>query len=113
VGVNVAQEIASALFVRPIDTADPFARTDNSVTPPVVVGSASWPRLAAPLDSPRYSVDPRDLLPAASATNPFAGDGIPELGYNFAPYEVKAWTNCPTTSPPAARGPSARVRPAA
>ena len=95
VGVNVAQEIASALFVRPIDTADPFARTDNSVTPPVVVGSASWPRLAAPLDSPRYSVDPRDLLPAASATNPFAGDGIPELGYNFAPYEVKAWTNWP------------------
>ncbi|MEY2714187.1 MAG: hypothetical protein RIT24_530, partial [Planctomycetota bacterium] len=85
VAMNVAQEIAGALFVKPIDTSDPFSRPDNSVTPPVVVASSSWPRLASPLDAPRYSVDPLDGN----------GDGFPELGYNFAPYEVKPWTNWP------------------
>ncbi len=89
VGVNVAGEIAGALFAKPVSVnpngspVDPFARLDNSVTPAVVVASSSWPRDAAPLDASRYSID-RD-----------AGNGLPLFGYNFAPYEVKAWTNWP------------------
>jgi hypothetical protein len=94
IGVNVAQEISAALFAKPVDTADPFARTDNSVNPPVTVASASWPRLAPALDAQRYSID-RDVLPGAGAGNPFAGDGIPDFGYNIAPYETKPWTNWP------------------
>ena len=46
IGLNVAQEISGALFAKPVDTSDPFARTDNSVNPPITVASASWPRLA-------------------------------------------------------------------
>jgi len=97
IGVNVAQEIANALFVKPVDTADPFTRTDNSVTPSVVVASSSWPRLASPLDTPRYSVDPRDNEPIdpANINDRGPGNGLPDLGYNFAPYEVKPWTNWP------------------
>lgn len=89
IGVNVAQEIASALFARPITVnggggvVDPYARTDNSVSPAVVVASSSWPRDKSPLGAARYSID-RD-----------AGNGFPLFGYNFAPYEVKAWTNWP------------------
>jgi hypothetical protein len=94
IGVSVASEIAGALFAKPINTSDPFAKTDTSVTPNVVVGSSSWPRLGAPLDAERYSID-RDALPLASATNPIAGDGFPDFGYNIAPYETKAWTNWP------------------
>ncbi|MBI1303102.1 MAG: hypothetical protein GC172_04880 [Phycisphaera sp.] len=91
---NVAAEIGEALFAKPVDTSDPFARTDNSVTPPVGVASSSWPRLAPALDAPRYSID-RDVLPVAGATNPVAGDGVPDFPYNIAPFETKAWTNWP------------------
>jgi hypothetical protein len=94
IGVSVASEIAGALFAKPINTSDPFAKTDTSVTPNVVIGSSSWPRLSAPLDAERYSID-RDALPLASAANPIAGDGFPDFGYNIAPYETKAWTNWP------------------
>lgn len=82
---NVAQEIASSLFARPIDPNDPFARVDASVTPQRVIASASWPKLAPALDAPRYSID-RDI-----------GTGFPDpaFDYNFAPYEVRAWTNWP------------------
>lgn len=94
IGVDVASEIAGALFAKPVDTNDPFARVDNSVSPSVVVASASWPRLAPPLDAERYSID-RDVLPFAGGTNIFNGDGYPDFGYNSAPYETKAWTNWP------------------
>ncbi|MFN9077883.1 MAG: hypothetical protein ACK5WX_10715, partial [bacterium] len=94
IGLNVAQEISGALFAKPVDTSDPFARTDNSVNPPITVASASWPRLAPPSDAQRYSID-RDVLPLADATNPISGDGFPDFGYNIAPYETKAWTNWP------------------
>ncbi|MFM1869049.1 MAG: hypothetical protein RL591_2457, partial [Planctomycetota bacterium] len=94
ISVAVAGEIASALFAKPIDTTDPFVRVDTSVTPNVFVGSSSWPRLNAPLDAERYSID-RDALPFATAANPIAGDGLPDFGYNIAPYETKAWTNWP------------------
>ena len=94
IGVNVAQEISGALFAKPVDTADPFARTDASVNPPITVASASWPRLAPALDAQRYSID-RDVLPGAGAGNPFAGDGLPDFGYNIAPFETKPWTNWP------------------
>ncbi len=93
VGVNVAQEIASALFAKPVDTNDPFADADSSVTPPVVVASASWPRLNSPIDAGRYSID-RDVL-GAGPNGVNNGDGFPDFGYNFAPYEVKPWTNWP------------------
>ena len=95
VAVNVAQEIAGALFAKPVSVTntgaivDPFARVDNSVNPPVRVASASWPRDAAPLDASRYSID----RPAFDNTG--VATGAPLFGYNFAPYEVKAWTNWP------------------
>jgi hypothetical protein len=94
IGIDVANEIAGALFAKPVNTSDPFARVDTTVTPNVVVASSSWPRLAPPADAPRYSID-RDVLPLASATNPFPGDGLPDFGYNIAPYETKPWTNWP------------------
>ncbi|MEY5032238.1 MAG: hypothetical protein RL354_1269, partial [Planctomycetota bacterium] len=95
VAVNVAQEVAGALFAKPVSVTntgaivDPFARVDNSVNPPVRVASASWPRDAAPLDASRYSID----RPAFDNTGVATGE--PLFGYNFAPYEVKAWTNWP------------------
>ncbi|MGA1223498.1 MAG: hypothetical protein ACO31E_02905 [Phycisphaerales bacterium] len=91
IGVNVAQEIAGALFAKPVSVTaagapiDPFVRVDASVTPPVLVASSSWPRDPAPLNAQRYSID-RDALD---------GSGLPLYGYNIAPYEVKAWTNWP------------------
>ncbi len=104
VGVDVANEIADALFAKPIELdpntggiIDPFlnaSRVDTSVTPNIAIASSSWPRLAAPLNAERYSID-RDLYPSASATNPYNGDGFPDVGYNIAPFEVKAWTNWP------------------
>ncbi|MFM7051919.1 MAG: hypothetical protein ACKOYN_07295, partial [Planctomycetota bacterium] len=91
IGVDVAREIADALFSKPVDTNtatgvpfDPFVKFDGSVTPPVVVASSSFPRLASAIDASRYSID-RDLN----------GDGVPDLPYNAAPYETKAWTNWP------------------
>jgi len=94
IGVNVAREVGDALFARPVDTADPFVRTDNSVNPPVAVASSSWPRFAPPLGAQRYSID-QDVIPAASAANPISGDGFPDFAYNAAPYETKPWTNWP------------------
>jgi hypothetical protein len=80
IGVNVAQEISGALFAKPVNTADPYADPDGTG---LVIASSSWPRLAPALDAPRYSID-RD-----------GGNGFPLFGYNYAPYETKAWTNWP------------------
>ncbi len=92
IAVDVASEIGSALFARPVNTSDPFARTDPATG--TIVASSSWPRLAPPAGATRYSID-RDVLPVASAANPVAGDGIPDFPYNIAPFETKAWTNWP------------------
>ena len=105
VGVDVANEIAGALFAKPIElnpangaVIDPFlnaTRVDSSVTPNIAVASSSWPRLAPAFDAQRYSID-RDIYPPANGVlNPFNGDGFPDVGYNIAPFEVKAWTNWP------------------
>ncbi|MEY3021619.1 MAG: hypothetical protein RIS86_817, partial [Planctomycetota bacterium] len=92
VAIDVAGELGAALFARPVNTSDPFARVDAATG--TVVASSSWPRLAPPVGAPRYSID-RDVLPVADAANPVAGDGIPDFPYNIAPYETKAWTNWP------------------
>ena len=91
IAANVAQEVASALFAKPVQSnltngaiLDPFARLDTSVDPPVAVASASWPRVPPPIDAPRHSID-RDL----------DANGFPDFPYNRAPYEVRPWTNWP------------------
>jgi hypothetical protein len=89
IAANVAQEISDALFAKPVElnalgnAVDPYVRVDNSVNPPIVVASASWPRARPFLDAQRYSIDRN------------AGGGVPLFGTNFAPYETKAWTNWP------------------
>ena len=101
VAVDVANEIAGALFAKPVDANpatgainDPYFKIDNSVDPPITVASSSWPRLEPAPDAERYSID-RDAFDAFGGANTFPGDGIPDFGYNAAPFEVKAWTNWP------------------
>ena len=108
IGVDVAREIAGALFPKPVSgnynlttggatlspATDPFFRLDTSVTPNVFIASSSVPRAAAPLNAVRYGID-RDLFPPSISANDAPGDGYPDFGYNIAPYEVKPWTNWP------------------
>ena len=108
IGVDVAREIAGALFPKPVSgfynpatggatlspATDPFFRLDTSVTPNVFIASSSVPRAAAPLNAVRYGID-RDLFPPSTSANDAPGDGYPDFGYNVAPYEVKPWTNWP------------------
>ena len=119
IATNVAQEISDSLFVRPLDgffnatlgptgapdLNDPFKRvyipavsglppTDPELRP-IVVASSSWPRLSPFLDAQRYAVDRDFLSLTTDPNNVLPGDGIPDFGYNFAPYETKPWTNWP------------------
>ena len=84
----VTEEITQSLFVRPVD---PF---DAALGAPSIVASASsaTPRLAPNPAATRYSVDPLDALNNSTLASGF--DGIID-GYNFAPFEVRPWTNWP------------------
>jgi hypothetical protein len=92
----LADEIAQALFVRPVDTvgcSDPacFFGLNNSNLPRL----APWPR------GVRYGVDfggngPWEDDRVNDGTYSVPGsDGIPDFPYNFAPYHVVPWTNWP------------------
>ena len=95
----VTEEVAQALFVRPVNPADP-----SLIAPGNGIASSAYPRLAPMMDVPlpgsayvpgaqtRYSVDPLDMLNNLSLA--VVSDGIVD-GYNFAPYEVRPWTNWP------------------
>jgi len=86
----VTDEIAGSLFPRAVDGRDAaLANTANGVVP---TASAAVPRLAADDNAIRYGVDVLDRL--NNSTLAAGPDGIID-GYNFAPYEVRPWTNWP------------------
>ncbi|MCA9289772.1 MAG: hypothetical protein KDA25_01515 [Phycisphaerales bacterium] len=68
---TLAQMIAEHLFVHPIDPFDPEVAAGRAA-------SSNWTRFTLLPNQRRYD---RDKLPTFS--------------YNFAPYEVRAWTNLP------------------
>lgn len=103
----VTEEIAQSLFVQPVD------KTDAALVAPFVdvfapVGSSAVPRIVASANETRYSVDPLDALNNSSLAT--GSDGLID-GYNFAPYEVRPWTNWPDVYniPPATEGVNIRV----
>ena len=92
----LAQEIAEALFVRPLNF--------NALDPL----NSNEPRLAAmPFDADgngvidldevpqRYGVDPIDLRDNLTGMLVPGGDGLPDYPFNIAPYHVVAFTNYP------------------
>ncbi len=86
----VTDEIAGSLFPRAVDGRDAaLASTAAGVLP---TASAAVPRLAADDNAIRYGVDVLDRL--NNSTLAGGSDGIID-GYNFAPYEVRPWTNWP------------------
>jgi len=86
----VTDEIAGSLFPRAVDGRD--ANLGNNTAGIVPSASPAVPRLTADDNAIRYGVDVLDRLNNSTlATNP---DGIID-GYNFAPYEVRPWTNWP------------------
>lgn len=95
----VTDDISQALFVKPVNPTDP------SLLPPGTgIASSAYPRLSASMDIPvqgsgfipgsqtRFGVDPLDTL--SNSTLAIGTDGIVD-GYNYAPYEVRPWTNWP------------------
>ena len=105
----VVQEVAGALFPKPIDVDDPALRS-GALAPPDPetygyprVASSSYPRVDPTIGvvpavraMVRYGVDSLDLIdvlggPTSGFMSP---DGIPD-GYNFAPFHVYPWTNWP------------------
>ena len=81
----VADEIALSLFVRPVDGRDSQLVTTGRA-------SSAVPRLVPSESSIRYGVDVFDRI--NNRTLEYGPDGIID-GYNFAPYEVRPWTNWP------------------
>lgn len=94
---QLAQQLAEALFPAPVDPVDPSLA--NTGFPDFGYASPNWPRLPRSIvagtygDFGRYAVDPTDLY--NNATGVAGGDGLPDFSYNFAPYEVRPWTNWP------------------
>ena len=77
---SIAGEIASALFVSPVDRRDPALSTG--------VADSSFRRLS-PLRVPfRHGVD-------VGINQDFLGPNDPDQPYNFAPYQVVPFTNWP------------------
>ncbi len=89
IGDMLAQEIVDALFVRPVNPANPF--------------DSNEPRVAFDVDGNgfidfdeipyRYGVDPTDFQDTAGFPVP---DGFPDYPFNFAPYHVVPFTNWTT-----------------
>ena len=88
----VTEEIAQSLFVQPVNPAD-AALYEATL---VATASTAVPRLSADATATRYSIDPLDRLNNSTLLTEAGGlgDGIID-GYNFAPFEVRPWTNWP------------------
>jgi hypothetical protein len=95
----LADEIAQALFVRPVDPA----ACPGAGNPPQCYRSlndSNKPRLAPWADGVRYGVDFGGVGPwqdelVNDGTYSPGSDGVPDFPYNFAPYHVVPWTNWP------------------
>ncbi len=95
----VTEEIAQALFVKPVDQSDPALLVTGGG-----IASSAVPRVSATSDlgvpgsgfipgsQTRFAVDPLDRV--NNSTLAPGADGIVD-GYNYAPYEVRPWTNWP------------------
>ena len=88
---TVSDEIAQSLFVQPVDTSDPALANDQVAIPSA---SSAIPRIIPNQLQTRFSVDQLDRLNNSTLITQLNGDGIID-GYNFAPYEVRPWTNWP------------------
>ncbi len=88
---TVSDEIAQSLFVQPIDQTD-RALADLQV--PTPSASTAVPRIIPNQFQTRFSVDQIDRMNNSTMAQVPAGDGIID-GYNFAPFEVRPWTNWP------------------
>ena len=88
---TVSGEVAQSLFVHPIDQTD-RALADLQV--PIPSASTAVPRIIPNQFQTRFSVDQIDRMNNSTLAQVPAGDGIID-GYNFAPFEVRPWTNWP------------------
>ena len=88
---TVSDEVAQSLFVHPIDQTD-RALADLQV--PIPSASTAVPRIIPNQFQTRFSVDQIDRMNNSTLAQVPAGDGIID-GYNFAPFEVRPWTNWP------------------
>ena len=88
---TVSDEVAQSLFVQPIDQTD-RALADLQV--PIPSASTAVPRIIPNQFQTRFSVDQIDRMNNSTLAQVPAGDGIID-GYNFAPFEVRPWTNWP------------------
>ena len=89
----VTKEISQSLFAQPVNINDAaLALVGPAGTIPAA--SSSMPRLAPNNSQTRFSIDPLDQLNNSTLAPMPAGDGIID-GYNFAPFEVRPWTNWP------------------
>ena len=88
---TVSDEIAQSLFVQPIDITD-AALVDTQVL--IASASTAVPRIIPNQTQTRFSVDQIDRMNNSTMAQVPGGDGIID-GYNFAPFEVRPWTNWP------------------
>ncbi len=86
---TVSKEIAQSLFVQPVDPRD-AALVDSQV--PIASASSAVARIIPNPSQTRFSIDQVDGL--NNKTLAQGSDGIID-GYNFAPFEVRPWTNWP------------------
>ena len=89
---TVSDEIAQSLFVQPIDTDDKALLENTPNLGLKASASTAVPRIIPNQTQTRFSVDQIDRMD--NDTGLFPGDGIID-GYNFAPFEVRPWTNWP------------------
>ena len=87
----VTEEIAQSLFVQPIDPTDAALSHPTAATR---TASSAVPRINPNSTETRYSIDLLDRMNNFTLAADADGDGSID-GYNFAPYEVRPWTNWP------------------
>ena len=87
----VTEEIAQSLFVQPIDPTDAALSHPSAATR---TASSAVPRINPNSMETRYSIDLLDRMNNFTLAADADGDGSID-GYNFAPYEVRPWTNWP------------------
>ena len=87
----VTEEIAQSLFVQPIDPTDAALSHPTAATR---TASSAVPRINPNSMETRYSIDLLDRMNNFTLAADADGDGSID-GYNFAPYEVRPWTNWP------------------